>query len=111
MIKISVSQLAEIVGGAVVVNPEAIILGSVETDSRLVGPGSLFFAKPGDETDGHLFVSDALERGAIAAVEREMEEWLWAEVRRRGFERVDGRRWHFDGRGRWMGVGWRGAGR
>lgn len=68
MIKISVSQLAEIVGGAVVGNPEAIIFGSVETDSRRVGPGSLFFAKPGDETDGHLFVSDALERGAIAAV-------------------------------------------
>ncbi len=45
-----------------------VVTGSVETDSRLVGPGSLFFAKPGEFTDGHKFLGAAAENGAVAAV-------------------------------------------
>jgi len=37
-------------------------------DSRQVEGGELFFALPGEETDGHNFVDAALERGAAAAV-------------------------------------------
>jgi UDP-N-acetylmuramoyl-tripeptide--D-alanyl-D-alanine ligase len=37
-------------------------------DSRAAAPGDLFFALPGERTDGHLFVQDALSRGAAAAV-------------------------------------------
>lgn len=44
------------------------VTGSVETDSRLVANGALFFARPGEVTDGHLFVGAALESGAVAAV-------------------------------------------
>jgi UDP-N-acetylmuramoyl-tripeptide--D-alanyl-D-alanine ligase len=44
------------------------VTGSVETDSRLVANGALFFARPGEVTDGHLFVGAALENGAVAAV-------------------------------------------
>ncbi|MDX1631518.1 MAG: UDP-N-acetylmuramoyl-tripeptide--D-alanyl-D-alanine ligase [Thermoanaerobaculia bacterium] len=37
-------------------------------DSRLVEGGELFFAIPGETTDGHRFVGDALDGGAAAAV-------------------------------------------
>jgi UDP-N-acetylmuramoyl-tripeptide--D-alanyl-D-alanine ligase len=37
-------------------------------DSRAVSGGELFFALPGDRTDGHGFVNQAFERGAAAAV-------------------------------------------
>jgi UDP-N-acetylmuramoyl-L-alanyl-D-glutamate--2,6-diaminopimelate ligase len=37
-------------------------------DSRVVTPGSIFFAIPGDHVDGHDFIAQAAVRGAIAAV-------------------------------------------
>lgn len=37
-------------------------------DSRLVQPGDLFFAIPGDHTDGHHYVEDAVTRGAVAII-------------------------------------------
>ncbi|MEM6711065.1 MAG: UDP-N-acetylmuramoylalanyl-D-glutamyl-2,6-diaminopimelate--D-alanyl-D-alanine ligase [Pseudomonadota bacterium] len=40
----------------------------VSIDSRTVEPGDLFVAIKGDAFDGHAFVWDALERGAVAAL-------------------------------------------
>jgi UDP-N-acetylmuramoyl-tripeptide--D-alanyl-D-alanine ligase len=40
----------------------------VQTDSRRVEPGALFVALRGANSDGHDFVSDALARGAAAAI-------------------------------------------
>ena len=40
----------------------------VSTDSRTVARGDLFFAIRGPRADGHDFVRDALERGAVSAV-------------------------------------------
>ncbi len=37
-------------------------------DSRKVKRGSVFFALPGEHTDGHQYVADAFARGAVAAV-------------------------------------------
>jgi len=39
-------------------------------DSRTVQPGDLFFAVKGERLDGHDFVHQALERGAVSAVVR-----------------------------------------
>ncbi len=39
-------------------------------DSRTIRPGELFFAVKGDRFDGHDFVQQALERGAVSAVLR-----------------------------------------
>lgn len=39
-----------------------------QTDSRLVSPGDIFFARRGEDTDGHLFVDQAIERGAALIV-------------------------------------------
>ena len=53
-------------------------LTEVVIDSRLAIPGSLFIALRGERRDGHDFVPDALERGAIAAiVERQLEVGCW----------------------------------
>jgi len=47
-------------------------LRAVVTDSRSAGPGSCFVAIRGTGTDGHHFVRDARERGAVAAI---VETW------------------------------------
>ncbi len=40
----------------------------VVIDSREVRPGALFVALPGERTDGHLYVSEAFEKGAAGAL-------------------------------------------
>ena len=49
------------------VEPGACYRGGA-IDSRRVEGGELFFALPGERTDGHRFVADALAAGAAAAV-------------------------------------------
>ena len=43
-------------------------ISGYQIDSRLVAPGNVFFALPGENTDGHQFLGQAKEKGAIAAV-------------------------------------------
>jgi UDP-N-acetylmuramoyl-L-alanyl-D-glutamate--2,6-diaminopimelate ligase len=43
-------------------------IAALEYDSRAVQPGALFFALSGLHTDGHAYISDAIERGAAAVV-------------------------------------------
>jgi UDP-N-acetylmuramoyl-tripeptide--D-alanyl-D-alanine ligase len=68
MISATAKLLAEILGAETVGDPEVRVTGSAETDSRLVSEGSIFFAKPGEQADGHDFVEDAKARGAVVAV-------------------------------------------
>jgi UDP-N-acetylmuramoyl-tripeptide--D-alanyl-D-alanine ligase len=68
MISASARQLADILGAELLGDPEVSVTGSAETDSRLVSEGSIFFAKPGEQADGHDFVADAKARGAVVAV-------------------------------------------
>ena len=53
-------QVSEIVG-----NQQVEITG-VNMDSRLVQPGHLFIAVKGTQTDGHSYISKAIEKGAVA---------------------------------------------
>jgi UDP-N-acetylmuramoyl-L-alanyl-D-glutamate--2,6-diaminopimelate ligase len=46
-------------------------VSSVVQDSRRAGPGSLFVAVRGFHSDGHRFIPQALERGAVAVVAEE----------------------------------------
>ena len=49
------------------------VITDAAVDSRLVIPGSLFVALPGERADGHDFVGAAFERGAIVAlIERDL---------------------------------------
>ena len=49
----------------------------VITDSRLAGHGKIFFALKGERFDGHLFVPEVMQKGALAAV---VEDELLPEV-------------------------------
>lgn len=75
MIAFTLTELADALGGRIVRgSAQTRIDGTVETDSRLVTPGSVFFALPGETTDGALFASAAVEAGAVVVVaERELE--------------------------------------
>lgn len=78
MIALTIAQLARAVGGEAVLAGDAtadtLVSGDVDTDSRLIGPGGVFVAKPGEETDGHLFVDAAVANGAaVAIVERPVD--------------------------------------
>jgi UDP-N-acetylmuramoyl-tripeptide--D-alanyl-D-alanine ligase len=44
------------------------VSGPVQTDSRLVTPGSTFIALPGQESDGHLFAQAAIDNGAALLI-------------------------------------------
>ena len=67
----SLTEIAGAMNGTILEcdRPDELFLdGVVDTDSRLIEPGGLFFAKPGEVTDGHLFIGAAIERGASVAV-------------------------------------------
>ena len=66
MIERRLSEIASAVRGALR-GPDDVA-STVETDSRAVGPGSLFVAIDGERLDGHAFVGDAFARGAVGAL-------------------------------------------
>lgn len=73
MIALTLAEIAEATRGTLLldgthVSPETVVSGLSTTDSREVVPGSIFFAKPGDVTDGHLFAPQAVEAGAALVV-------------------------------------------
>lgn len=70
--------LRELLSGVALIRAEGSLdrpISSIAYDSRLVTPGGLFVAVRGVHVDGHGYVDDALERGAVALV-------------------VDARHWH-----------------
>ena len=73
MIELSIADIAKTLGGRLV-GGDAPVSGAVHTDSRAVVPGDIFFALPGETTDGHLFAPAAVGNGAaLLVVERELE--------------------------------------
>ncbi|WP_434770606.1 UDP-N-acetylmuramoyl-tripeptide--D-alanyl-D-alanine ligase [Curtobacterium flaccumfaciens] len=77
MIAMTLAEIASAVGGELIGGAQAtdvaepgdlVVEGSVETDSRLVRPGSVFFALPGEVTDGRRFVAAAVDAGAALVI-------------------------------------------
>ena len=69
MIELTLGEIAEVVDGALIgANPQTLVTGSVEFDSRRTGPGGLFLALPGEHADGHDFVAQATAAGAVASL-------------------------------------------
>ena len=63
-ILMTVPELLEATGGALLYGDESISFSSVCIDSRLATHGSLFVALKGEMSDGHLYVDDAIKNGA-----------------------------------------------
>jgi UDP-N-acetylmuramoyl-tripeptide--D-alanyl-D-alanine ligase len=70
MIELTLAEIAEITGGELAggADPGATVWGSVEFDSRLVQPGGLFLALPGERVDGADFAAGAIAAGATAVL-------------------------------------------
>lgn len=74
MIELSLGEIADVTGGRLLGEPAMTVSGEVHTDSRKVVAGSLFFALPGEVTDGHLFAPAAVDNGAVLLiVEHELD--------------------------------------
>ncbi|MDF3340517.1 UDP-N-acetylmuramoyl-tripeptide--D-alanyl-D-alanine ligase [Mycolicibacterium septicum] len=73
MIEMTIARIADIVGGelADITAEEAAstrVTGTVEFDSRAIGPGGLFLALPGARSDGHDFAPAAVASGAAVVL-------------------------------------------
>ncbi|MEV8212156.1 UDP-N-acetylmuramoyl-tripeptide--D-alanyl-D-alanine ligase [Leifsonia sp. NPDC077715] len=73
MIAMTLAEIAEATRGTLLLDgtdatPDTTVDGLSTTDSREVVPGTIFFAKPGEVTDGHLFAPQAVEAGAALLV-------------------------------------------
>ena len=62
------SELIKNIEVKAVNGPVDIDIADVDIDSRKVGKGHLFVAIPGTQTDGHQYISKALEQGAVAVL-------------------------------------------
>nr|MBA3252265.1 UDP-N-acetylmuramoyl-tripeptide--D-alanyl-D-alanine ligase [Geodermatophilaceae bacterium] len=65
MIALTLAEVAAAVDGRLEAAPDVVVTGSVEFDSRAVGPGGLFVALPGERVDGHDFADAAVRAGAV----------------------------------------------
>lgn len=61
-------RLLQAVPSAVLNGAAATEIAGLAYDSRQVQPGSLFFALPGEKTDGGRFIDDAVRHGAAAVL-------------------------------------------
>jgi UDP-N-acetylmuramoyl-tripeptide--D-alanyl-D-alanine ligase len=69
MIPLTLAEVAEAVAGSLTGPwPAITVTGSVEFDSRQVGPGGLFVAFPGEKVDGHDYAAAAYAAGAVAVL-------------------------------------------
>jgi UDP-N-acetylmuramoyl-tripeptide--D-alanyl-D-alanine ligase len=69
VIRMTLGEVATAVDGVVRdADPSTLVTGPVEYDSRLVTPGGLFLALPGERVDGHDFARTAIEQGAVAVL-------------------------------------------
>jgi UDP-N-acetylmuramoyl-tripeptide--D-alanyl-D-alanine ligase len=70
--KLSLSRVAEFISATGEFDHKAIAQ-AYSIDSRTIQPGQFFFAVKGERMDGHDFVQQALDKGAVAAVIRKDE--------------------------------------
>ncbi|HEY0868886.1 MAG TPA: Mur ligase family protein, partial [Acidothermaceae bacterium] len=70
MIALTIAEIAQLSNGTVspFAEPTTLVAGPVVADSRLVVPGALFVAIPGERVDGHQFAAQAMADGARAVL-------------------------------------------
>lgn len=72
----TVRELLDATGGILLKKADSLeqTIYTVETDSRAVHPGALFVALRGEQTDGHRYITAALEGGAAGCLTEEEPE-------------------------------------
>ena len=69
MIALTLPEIAAVVGGRVVDDPDGVVVsGAATVDSREVEPAGLFAAFVGERSDGHDFAAAAVAAGAAAVL-------------------------------------------
>lgn len=68
---LSLSQIAQYGGGKLVAGDGALRVTRISTDSRTIQPGELFVPIRGENFDGHKFIPQTVERGAVGALVEE----------------------------------------
>src|SRR3984957_13593045 len=68
MRRCTLEEVARFSGGRLIQGDPALAVDRLHTDTRTLGAGDCFVALRGDRFDGHTFVRDVRERGAVAAV-------------------------------------------
>lgn len=71
--KLTIEQLIQTAHAELLVSPRdaSAVLSSLEWDSRLVKPGSLFVAIVGEKANGNAYIEAAIEAGAAAVIASE----------------------------------------
>lgn len=68
MIKATLEEIAQAVGGRLLQGDPAIVFNAVSTDTRKLKGGEIFFALTGERFDAHDYLGEAAARGAAALV-------------------------------------------
>jgi UDP-N-acetylmuramoyl-tripeptide--D-alanyl-D-alanine ligase len=64
MLTASVDTILTVTGGELLAGAREAVASDLCVDSRVVSPGCVFVAMPGERVDGHEFAAGAIERGA-----------------------------------------------
>lgn len=68
----------------------SLMISEASIDSRQALPASLFFALPGEHVDGHAYIEDAFQHGALAAVIQHDVDLPYTQLDLRGSAPVEG---------------------
>lgn len=71
MQKLSISDIIKATSGNLIIGTSDCEISSITTDSRKAENGVLFIPLKGEKADGHDFIAQALENGAITLTERD----------------------------------------
>ncbi len=85
--RLSIQEIFEAVRGSYIVQPadSAEIAQGITWDSREVQPGNVYLALAGERVDGHDFVAQAIDAGAVCAlVSHDVDEAAHAAARKMG---------------------------
>ena len=69
---LKLNQIKELLPEALIAHPKDIEFSQIAYDSRQVKSGCLFVAIKGEKLDGHRFIPEAIQQGAVAIVTRKL---------------------------------------
>lgn len=82
MISLSLAEIAAAINGEVIQgDPNGVVAGAVQTDSRLIQAGDIFFAKLGEQEDGHRYLESVASVAALAVVSQPRTDLALAQIR------------------------------